>query len=138
MPQTMQEIEDEIVDEFSQFEDQMDKYEYIIDQGKLLAPLDPQYMTDDFMVKGCQSKVWLRAYKDGDQMMIQVDSNTAITKGIAALLWRDLNGQKPEDIITAKLDFIERTGLRSHLSSQRSNGLSAMIVKIKQYALALL
>jgi cysteine desulfuration protein SufE len=138
MPQTMQEIEDEIVDEFSQFEDQMDKYEYIIDQGKLLAPLDPQYMTDDFMVKGCQSKVWLRAYKDGDQMMIQVDSNTAITKGIAALLWRVLNGQKPEDIITAKLDFIERTGLRSHLSSQRSNGLSAMIVKIKQYALALL
>ena len=134
----MQEIEDEIVDEFSQFEDQMDKYEYIIDQGKLLAPLDPQYMTDDFMVKGCQSKVWLRAYKDGDQMMIQVDSNTAITKGIAALLWRVLNGQKPEDIITAKLDFIERTGLRSHLSSQRSNGLSAMIVKIKQYALALL
>jgi cysteine desulfuration protein SufE len=133
----MQEIEDEIVDEFSQFEDQMDKYEYIIDQGKLLAPLDPQYMTDDFMVKGCQSKVWLRAYKDGDRIMIQVDSNTAITKGIAALLWRVLNGQKPADIITAKLDFIERTGLRSHLSSQRSNGLSAMIVKIKQYAQAL-
>ena len=134
MPQTMQEIEDEIVDEFSQFEDQMDKYEYIIDQGKLLAPLDPLYMTDDFMVKGCQSKVWLRAYKDGDRMIIQVDSNTAITKGIAALLWRVLNGQKPADIITAKLDFIERTGLRSHLSSQRSNGLSAMIIKIKQYA----
>ena len=73
----MQEIEDEIVDEFSQFEDQMDKYEYIIDQGRLLAPLDAQYMTDDFMVKGCQSKVWLRAYKDGERMMIQVDSNTA-------------------------------------------------------------
>ena len=137
MPQTIQEIEDEIVEEFSEFEDQMDKYEYIIDQGKLLAPLDPQYMTDDFMVKGCQSKVWLRAYKDGDRMMIQVDSNTAITKGIAALLWRVLNGQKPEDILATDLSFIARSGLRSHLSSQRSNGLSAMILKLRHYAQAL-
>jgi len=134
MPATIPEIEDEIVDEFDQFEDSMDKYEYIIDQGKLLPPLDPQYMTDDFMVKGCQSKVWLRAYREGDRMLIQVDSNTAITKGIAALLWRVLNGQKPEDILDSNLDFINRTSLRSHLSSQRSNGLSAMIVKIKQYA----
>ena len=134
MPQTIQEIEDEIVEEFDQFEDQMDKYEYIIDQGRLLPPLDPQYMTDDFVVKGCQSKVWLRAYRDGDRMMIQVDSNTAITKGLAALLRRVLDGQKPADISTADLSFIDRTGLRSHLSSQRSNGLSAMILKIKQYA----
>ena len=138
MPHTIQEIEDEIVEEFNQFEDQMDKYEYIIDQGKLLPALDPQYMTDDFMVRGCQSKVWLRAYKDGERMMIQVDSNTAITKGIAALLWRVLNGQKPADILASDLNFIERTGLRSHLSSQRSNGLSAMILKIKQYAQALM
>jgi cysteine desulfuration protein SufE len=137
MSQSMQEIEGEIVDEFSQFEDQMDKYEYIIDQGRLLAPLEPQYMTDDFMVRGCQSKVWLRAYIEGDRLMIQVDSNTAITKGIAALLWRVLNGQKPADILAAELNFIERTGLRSHLSSQRSNGLSAMILKIRQYAQAL-
>jgi cysteine desulfuration protein SufE len=134
MSQSIKEIEDEIVEEFDQFEDQMDKYEYIIDQGRLLPPLDAQYMTDDFMVKGCQSKVWLRAYKEGDRMMIQVDSNTAITKGIAALLWRVMNGQKPTDILASDLDFITRTGLRSHLSSQRSNGLSAMIVKIKQYA----
>ena len=137
VPHTIQEIEDEIVEEFDQFEDQMDKYEYIIDQGKLLPPLDPQYMSDDFMVRGCQSKVWLRAYKDGERMMIQVDSNTAITKGIAALLWRVLNGQKPADILACDLNFIERTGLRSHLSSQRSNGLSAMILKIRQYAQAL-
>ena len=137
VPHSIQEIENEIVEEFDQFEDQMDKYEYIIDQGKLLPPLEPQYMTDDFMVRGCQSKVWLRAYMDGEQMMIQVDSNTAITKGIAALLWRVLNGQKPADILTCDLNFIERTGLRSHLSSQRSNGLSAMILKIKQYAQAL-
>ena len=138
MPQTIQEIEDEIVEEFSQFEYQMDKYEYIIDQGKLLPPLDPQYMTDDFMVKGCQSKVWLRAYKEDDRMMIQVDSNTAITKGIAALLWRVLNGQKPADILDSNLNFISRTELRSHLSSQRSNGLSAMILKLRHYATVLL
>jgi cysteine desulfuration protein SufE len=138
MPQSIHEIEDEIVEEFDQFEDQMDKYEYIIDQGRLLAPLDPQFMTDDFMVRGCQSKVWLRAYTEGDRMLIQVDSNTAITKGIAALLWRVLNGQKPQDILDSKLEFIERTGLRAHLSSQRSNGLSAMILKIKQYAQALM
>jgi cysteine desulfuration protein SufE len=138
MPQSMKEIEDEIVEEFDQFEDPMDKYEYIIDQGRLLPPLDPQYMTDDFMVKGCQSKVWLRAYKEGDTMLIQVDSNTAITKGIAALLWRVMNGQKPSDILNSNLDFIDRTGLRSHLSSQRSNGLSAMIIKIRQYAQALM
>ena len=134
MALTIKEIEDEIVEEFDQYEDQMDKYEYIIDQGRLLPALPEEYKTDTFMVKGCQSKVWLRAYKDGDVMKIQVDSNTAITKGIAALLWRVLTGQKPQDILDADLGFIERTGLRSHLSSQRSNGLSAMIVKIKQYA----
>ena len=138
MPQTIQEIEDEIVEEFSEFEDQMDKYEYIIDQGKLLPALDPQFMTDDFMVRGCQSKVWLRAYKEEDKMIIQVDSNTAITKGIAALLWRVLNGQKPADILDSNLNFISRTELRSHLSSQRSNGLSAMILKIRHYATLML
>ena len=138
MPQTIQEIEDEIVEEFSEFEDQMDKYEYIIDQGKLLPALDPQFMTDDFMVRGCQSKVWLRAYEEEDKMIIQVDSNTAITKGIAALLWRVLNGQKPADILDSNLNFISRTELRSHLSSQRSNGLSAMILKIRHYATLML
>ena len=132
--QSMQVIEDEIVEEFEQFEDPMDKYEYIIDQGKLLPPFNEQYKTDDFMVKGCQSKVWLRAYMDGDKMMIQVDSNTAITKGIAALLWRVINGQKPADIVASNLNFIARSELRSHLSSQRSNGLSAMILKIRHYA----
>lgn len=134
MPQTIRDIEDEIVDEFDQYEDQMDKYEYIIEQGRLLPPLPEEYKTDDFMVKGCQSKVWLRAYMDGDVMKIQVDSNTAITKGIAALLWRVLSGQKPKDIIETELSFIDRTSLRSHLSSQRSNGLSAMILKIRSYA----
>ena len=134
MSQTIKEIEDEVVEEFDQFEDQMDKYEYIIEQGRLLPTLPEEYRTDDFMVKGCQSKVWLRAYMDGEVMRILVDSNTAITKGIAALLWRVLSGQKPKDILDSNLDFIVRSGLRSHLSSQRSNGLSSMILKIKNYA----
>ena len=128
------EIEAEIVEEFDQFEDQMDKYEYIIEQGRLLPPYPEEYRTEDFIVKGCQSKVWMRAQMVDGGVQIQVDSNTAITKGLAALLWRVLSGQKPQDIVDAQLEFIDKTGLRSHLSSQRSNGLSAMIVKIKNYA----
>ena len=116
----------------------MDKYEYIIEQGKKLPPMPAEYMIDDFMVKGCQSKVWLRANKEGELLYLQVDSNTAITKGIAALLWRVLNGQKPQDILASNLNFIARSDLRSHLSSQRSNGLSAMILKIRHYATELL
>lgn len=135
---SIQTIEDEIVEEFKLFDDSMDKYEYIIEQGKKLPPMPPEYMTDDFMVKGCQSKVWLRAYKEGELLYLQVDSNTAITKGIAALLWRVLNGQKPEDILDSNLNFIARSDLRAHLSSQRSNGLSAMILKIRHYATELL
>ena len=135
---SIQAIEDEIVEEFKLFDDSMDKYEYIIEQGKKLPPMPPEYMTDDFMVKGCQSKVWLRAYKEGELLYLQVDSNTAITKGIAALLWRVLNGQKPEDILDSNLNFIARSDLRAHLSSQRSNGLSAMILKIRHYATELL
>ena len=135
---SIQAIEDEIAEEFKLFDDSMDKYEYIIEQGKKLPPMPPEYMTDDFMVKGCQSKVWLRAYKEGELLYLQVDSNTAITKGIAALLWRVLNGQKPEDILDSNLNFIARSDLRAHLSSQRSNGLSAMILKIRHYATELL
>ena len=138
MTQLIQEIEDEIVEEFQVFEDPMDKYEYIIEQGKKLPPMPVEYITDDFMVKGCQSKVWLRAHKEDDLLYLQVDSNTAITKGIAALLWRVLNGQKPEDILDSNLNFIARSDLRAHLSSQRSNGLSAMILKIRHYATELL
>jgi cysteine desulfuration protein SufE len=132
----MQEIEDEIAGEFSLFDDQMDKYEYIIDIGKKIPALDAKYMTDDFLVKGCQSKVWLRAYKQGDVMIYEADSNTAITKGIVALLVRVLSNQKPYDIIKNDLQFIDRINLRAHLSSQRSNGLTAMIQKMKAYASA--
>lgn len=133
---SISEIENEIAEEFDLFDDQMDKYEYIIDLGKKLPALDSKYRTDDFLVKGCQSKVWLHAYKKDEQIFFEADSNTAITKGIIALLVRVLSGQKPDDIISSPLTFIDKINLRAHLSSQRSNGLSSMIVKMKAYASA--
>lgn len=134
MSKSIAEIEDEIVEEFELFDDQMDKYEYIIDIGKKLKPLDAQYMTDDYLVKGCQSKVWLHAYKEGDKVYFEADSNSSITKGIIAILVRVLSGQQAKDIINNPLAFIDRINLRSHLSSQRSNGLTSMIQRIKTYA----
>lgn len=136
--QSISEIENEIAEEFALFDDQMDKYEYIIDIGKKLPALDAKYMTDDFLVKGCQSKVWLHAFELNGKIFFEADSNTAITKGIIALLVRVLSGQKAEDIISSPLLFIDTINLRSHLSSQRSNGLTAMIVKMKAYAKAYL
>ncbi len=134
MSDSITEIESEIVDEFSLFEDQMDKYEYLIDIGKKLPPLDSIYISDDFLVKGCQSKVWLHAYQKNGHIFFEADSNTAITKGIIALLVRVLSGQKMGDVISAPLGFIDAINLRSHLSSQRSNGLTAMIQKMRAYA----
>lgn len=132
----MADIENEIIEEFDLFDDTMDKYEYIIDLGKKLPPLDTKYTTDDFLVKGCQSKVWLHAYEKDGRIFFEADSNTAITKGIIALLIRVLSGQKSSDIINAPLSFIDKINLRSHLSSQRSNGLTAMLQKMKAYAAA--
>ena len=134
MNKNIQEIENEIVEEFDLFDDPMDKYEYLIDLGKKLAPLDLKFHTDDFLVKGCQSKVWLHAYEKDGSLFFEADSNTAITKGIIALLVRVLSEQKPKDIVECKLEFIDKINLRSHLSSQRSNGLSSMVVKMKAYA----
>jgi cysteine desulfuration protein SufE len=134
MAANIQEIEDEIVAEFELFDDPMDKYEHIIEEGKKLPPIEERFRTDEFLVKGCQSKVWLGARKEGDLLFFEADSNTSITKGIVALLLRVLSGQKPQDILDSNLDFISRTSLRSHLSSQRANGLSSMILKIRNYA----
>ncbi len=134
MQKSIAEIEDEIVEEFELFDEQMDKYEYIIDIGKKLPALDSKYQTDDFLVKGCQSKVWLHAYEKEGQLFFEADSNTAITKGIVALLVRVLSGQHPKEILNTSLIFIDKINLRAHLSSQRSNGLSSMIVKMKAYA----
>lgn len=134
MQKNIAEIENEIVEEFGLFDNQMDKYEYLIDIGNQLPPLDARYMTDDFLVKGCQSKVWLHASQKDGRIYFEADSNSAITKGLIALLVRVLSGQKPADIAASPLQFIDRIQLRSHLSSQRSNGLTAMIQKMKQFA----
>ena len=136
MNDSMRQIEDEIVEEFDLFDDQMDKYEYIIDLGKKLPGLKADYTTDDFLVKGCQSKVWLHAFVKDGKIYYEADSNTAITKGIIALLIRVLSAQPPKDILDNPLSFIDRINLRSHLSSQRSNGLTAMIQKMRNYAAA--
>jgi cysteine desulfuration protein SufE len=136
MDNSIANIENEIVEEFELFDDTMDKYEYIIDLGKKLPALDTKYTADDFLVKGCQSKVWLHAYEKDGRIFFEADSNTAITKGIIALLIRVLSGQKSNDIINTPLTFIDKINLRSHLSSQRSNGLTAMLQKMKAYAKA--
>lgn len=138
MRQTIKEIEEEIVDEFSLFEDPMDRYDYIIEIGKQMPELDEKYKTESRLVKGCQSKVWLHAFEENGLLELRADSNTVITKGIIALLLRVLSGQKPEDVANAELNFIDGIDLRSHLSSQRSNGLNAMIQQIKLYAIALM
>lgn len=137
MSKSIAEIENEIVEEFNMFEDPMDRYDYIIDVGGEMPLLDEKYKTDDRLIKGCQSKVWLYAYEENGLLQLRADSNTVITKGIIALLLRVLSGHKPEDVVNADLSFIDKIDLRSHLSSQRSNGLNAMIKQIKLYALAL-
>jgi len=129
-------IQDEIIDEFAFFDDWMERYEYIIDMGKKLSLIDPQYKTDDHLIKGCQSKVWLHAeIKDG-VVEFTADSDALITKGIIALLVRVLSGRSVEDIVKADLYFIEKIGLREHLSSTRSNGLTSMIRQMKMYGIA--
>lgn len=136
MSASMQETQDEIVEEFDIFFDQMDKYEYIIDLGKEMPPLDSEYKKEKYLVKGCQSKVWLNAYSKDGKVFFEADSNAMITKGIIALLIRVLSGHRADEILDSELEFIDRIDLRSHLSSQRSNGLTAMIKQMKMYAQA--
>jgi cysteine desulfuration protein SufE len=133
---TIEEIENEIVDEFSLFDNWDDKYEYIIDLGKKLAPLDDQYKKDENRVRGCQSTVWLVAdYKDG-KIFYKAESDAVIVKGLISMLIRVLSGQTPDDIVNAKLDFINRIGMITHLAQTRSNGLLSMVKQMKNYALA--
>jgi cysteine desulfuration protein SufE len=132
---TIRETEDQILGEFSMFEDWMDKYNYLIELGKSVPVIDPQYKTDQFVITGCQSKVWLHAaYREG-KVWFTADSDAIITKGIVSLLIRVMSGQSPEDIIAADMDYIDRIGLREHLSPTRSNGLTSMIKQMKLYAL---
>lgn len=132
---TYQEIASEITSEFELFTDWMDKYNFIIELGKSLPLIDEKYKTQNYLISGCQSQVWLYAdYKDG-RVWFTADSDAIITKGIVNILIRALSGQTPDDIINADMEFVNKIGLREHLSPTRSNGLNAMIKQMKLYAL---
>ena len=132
----IQEIQAEIVEDFAMFDDWMQKYEYLIDLGKELDLIDKKYKTEDNLIKGCQSRVWLHVeYTDG-RIIYTADSDAIMTKGIVAILINVLSGQTPSEISTAKLDFINEIGLKEQLSPTRANGLVSMIKQMKLYALA--
>jgi cysteine desulfuration protein SufE len=133
---TIQKLEQEVIEEFSMFDDWMQKYEHIIELGKELPLIDEQFKTDDYIIKGCQSKVWLNAEMKDGKVFYSADSDAIITKGIISLLLRVFNNQTPQEIISAELNFIDEIGLKEHLSPTRSNGLLSMIKQIKTYALA--
>jgi len=133
---TIKAIQEELIDEFAMFDDWMQRYEYMIDLGKSLPLIDEQNKTDDNIIKGCQSKVWLDAQLKGDKMVFSADSDAIITKGIIAVLIRSFNNQTPIAILNANTDFIDQIGLKEHLSATRANGLNSMIKKLKLYATA--
>lgn len=132
----LNEIQDEIIEEFSVFDDWMDKYEYIIEMAKDLPAIDVNKKTPQNLISGCQSKVWLDAEFNDNKMSITADSDAVITKGIVALLIRVYNNQRPKDILENDLYFIDKIGLSRNLSPTRANGLLSMVKKIKMYALA--
>lgn len=133
---TINEIQDEIIDEFSGFDDWMDKYQLLIDLGNEQEPLDEKYKIESNLIDGCQSRVWLQAdYVDG-KINFTAESDALIVKGIVALLIRVLSGHTPQEILDADLYFIEKIGLKEHLSPTRSNGLLAMVKQMRVYALA--
>ena len=133
---SIDEIQDEIVDEFSVFDDWMDKYALLIDLGNSLPPMDERYKTPENLIEGCQSRVWLQAdYRDG-RIYFEADSDAIIVKGIVSLLVRVLSGRTPDEILDTQLYFIEKIGLTEHLSPTRSNGLVAMVKQMRMYALA--
>ena len=132
----IKEIQEEIVDEFSMFEDWMERYEYIIELGKSLPIIDSQFKTEDNIIKGCQSKVWLHGELIGDKVIFTADSDAILTKGIIALLLRVFSNFTPQEILDANTDFIDKIGLKEHLSATRANGLVSMIKQLKMYALA--
>ncbi len=132
---TINEIQDEIIDEFSGLTDWMDKYSYIIEMGNALPPLDEKHKTPDNLIDGCQSRVWVNATYENGVIRFDADSDAIIVKGIISMLVRVLSGQTPSAILDADLYFIDEIGLKEHLSPTRSNGLLAMVKQIKMYAL---
>ena len=130
------EEQDAIINEFEIFDDWLDRYEYLIELSKDLEPLDPKYKTNEYLIAGCQSRVWLMAEMQDDRIIYRAETDAIITKGIISLLIRVLSGQKPDDVVHADLYFIDRIGLRQNLSPTRSNGLLSMVKQMKLYALA--
>lgn len=128
--------QDELVEEFGLFDDWADKYEYLIDLGKKLLPMSESFKTEENVIKGCQSKVWLHAEKQGDLVVFQADSEAIIVKGMISMLIRVLSNHTPEEIIKADLYFIDQIGMSQHLAQTRSNGLVAMVKQMKNYAVA--
>ena len=134
---TIQEISTQIIDEFACYDEWLDKYAYIIELGRECPAIDPKDKTDENLIKGCQSRVWLACQCRDGRLYFQADSDAVITKGIITLLIRALDGQRPQDILDADLHFIDEIGLKEHLSPTRSNGLTSMVKQMKMYALAL-
>ena len=133
---TIKEIQEEIIDEFSMFDEWMEKYEYLIELGKDLPLIAEEHRVDENLIKGCQSRVWLHAEHEGGKVVFTADSDAIITKGIISLLVRVLSGQTPEDIMKAEMAFVNEIGLTDLLSPTRSNGLVSMVKQMKNYALA--
>lgn len=133
---SINELQDEVIAEFSDFDDWMDRYQLLIDLGNEQAPLDEQYKTDENLIEGCQSRVWLQADEKDGKLFFQAESDAVIVKGIIALLIKVLSGHTPDEILNADLYFIDRIGLKEHLSPTRSNGLSSMVKQMRMYALA--
>jgi cysteine desulfuration protein SufE len=132
----IKEIQEEIIDEFSMFDDWEERFQYIIDLGKSLPKIKEEYKTEDNTIKGCQSKVWLHAEMQNENVIFTADSDAIITKGIIAILIRSFSNQKPSEILNADTQFIDEIDLKNQLSPTRANGLVSMIKKIKMYALA--
>lgn len=136
---SIEEIKNQIISEFSIFDDWMDRYDYLIEEGKKLAPLDEKYKTDEFLIKGCQSRVWLVArLNEEGKIEFQADSDAIITRGMIALLVRVYSNQKPEDVRNADIEFLDKIGLKDQLSPSRSNGLLSMVNQMRFYASAFL
>ena len=133
---TIDELQEEVIEEFSDFDDWMDKYQLLIDLGNEQEPLAPQYKTEQNLIEGCQSRVWLQADMEDGKVIFQAESDALIVKGIATLLIKVLSGHTPDEILAADLHFIDAIGLREHLSPTRSNGLLAMVKQMRMYALA--
>ena len=134
--ETIEAAQEEIIEEFSMFEDWMQRYEYMIELGKSLPLIDLQFKTDDYIIKGCQSKVWVHADLEDDKLVFTADSDAIITKGIIAILIRVFSHQHPDAILNADTSFIDKIGLKEHLSPTRANGLVSMIKQLKMYAIA--